>query len=297
MKLTSLTNGSSRRSRRGLRSLPVALALVLSAWSGALGAQARTTYSDPLAGEADSLIAELLSKKGGIGYGDHVYAFITDQALLKRITQLEGHAMPPLVDCIGDTLPSTTYFDRARPMLRGAVCGQIAEAIDFFRAQPSGQVPRVPYSATADDLRRAQPVWRSYFDAYAAKRSSPLPTITASKVGCYSARLSADPKTPNAVDTTRTISFELDTLPRPGTVRPVRVSIGPRASVAAPGVWTAFMQQAVEVIWRDWSDSTFLQLVFGRTDVKRGSYYMYRSTSRGLSLYAPISVTRVACRR
>ena len=296
MKVTSLPSNSSRRSTRGLRSLPAAL-LVLSAWSGALGAQTRTTYNDPLANEADSLIAVLLSKKGGIGYGDGVYAFITDQALLKRITRLEGHAMPPLVDCIGDTLTSRTYFDRARPMLRGAVCGQIAEAIAFFRAQPSAQVPRVRYSATAQDLRRAQPVWRAYFDAYAAKRSTLLPAITPSKVGCFSARLSADPKTPNAVDTTRSISFELDTLPRPGTVRPARVSIGPHASVAAPGVWTAFMQQAVEVIWRDWPDSTFLQFVFGRTDIETSSYYMYESKSRGLSLYAPISVTRVACRR
>lgn len=179
VKMTFLPTESSRRSRRGLHGLTGAL-LVLSAWSGGLGAQARTTYDDPLASEADSLIAVLLSKRGGIGYGDSgVYAFVTDRGLLKRITRLEGHAMPPLVDCLGDTLPSMTYFDRARPLLRGAVCAQIAEAIDFFRAQPSAQVPRVSSTATAEDLRRAQPAWRTYFDAYAAHRAALLARLDA----------------------------------------------------------------------------------------------------------------------
>ena len=263
-------------------------------------ARSGTHYEDPLAKRAATLIEQLLARDGEIVVTyQGPYMFITDQSLLEDIARLEGHALEPLSDCLGDTRESRMTFQgdqkRTRHLLRGAVCGEIAIHTDYFQERRSDDLPLVSYDATAHELQQAQAKWRLYAQRIRAGGGSLLPRATPEKVGCYQAQLHAGLNQSATIDTAARIYFELDTLPLPGTVRPSMVEIGPGLTVDAEGRWNAFFEKAVNVIWSNERDSTYAQLVFGRTDVANGSYYVFESIKPRLSLTGKSTVVRVAC--
>jgi hypothetical protein len=102
----------------------------------------------PLDLRADSLIARLLDDPGQFSSDGHVYVYLGNYALLDWLGDLEMHAVPQLIDCVGDVRQSrATYLDprtaESKPALRGTLCFQALIGTHFWRMQDGESMHRI----------------------------------------------------------------------------------------------------------------------------------------------------------
>lgn len=311
--------------------LIVALALVVfagcahqtaggsSVFSGGTGAQ----VSGPLELRADSLIARLLTTPGSFDDDGHVYTFITDQTLLNDLTVLEMHAVPRLIECIGDARPSRVeYVDRqdgdTKKALRGAVCFQVLINTHFWQMRDDTLFRRVEkaipcgaqevdrfgdciggrysgYYAASRELRRTQRIWRAYLAAYQSAARPVIPRLSQTAVGCYSVVFRPSHVGPVVIDSARRIAFELDTLPLPGTVRPSPLRLTDSVTIAGPAMWRVHYEDMVLVSWGDRAKGARLSITFGGSDSTVAGYQFIRDSGDTGETIGKAEVARVPC--
>lgn len=273
--------------------------------------------ADALERRADSLIARLLATPGEIVDAGSGYAFITDQQLLDDLAALELHAVPKLIDCLSDTRRSRVVApspetDRAGRISRGAVCAEALIATHFFQMrdkdifaaamrvsgcdETANEGPTACYAyhySKADELHRAQRVWREYLAAYRREGRTPLPRLGQIAVGCYSMRLGPPLRGTAILDTSLVSYFELDTIPFPGAVRLSSVRLSADLSIGGIARWKPHYESTVLVSWTNPRDSTRLGISFAGSDSAVTGYIV--SGPSGDGTHGKVAVTGVEC--
>jgi len=285
--------------------------------------QTGTTAPGTLERRADSLIVRLLDTPGAFWSDGHIYTFRTDQAVLDNLTALEMHAVPQLIECMGDDRPSrVTYRDpeteRTKKALRGAICFQALVDTHFWMMKDDTLFQRVEssvpcethdashgddcdsgyflgYQAKAQELRREQRILRAYLAAYRSAGRPVLPRLGQTAVGCYSLVLRPNHPGALAVDTTRRLTFELDTLPLPCTVRPTALRLSESLTIGGAASWRPYYENRVLVSWGDPKRGGYLGMNFGGSDSALAGYQLVRSNADVHETFGKVEVTRVPC--
>jgi hypothetical protein len=307
----------------------LAIALLAGCWhlstggTDVPGERGQVRAYGPLDSRADSLIARLLATPGSFSSDGNVYVFITDQKVLDELALLELHAVPQLIQCIGDDRPSeVTYADpgtgERKRALRGAVCFQALIETHFWQMHDDTLFRRVEqavpcgshetdrfgsclggrytgYYAGALELHRTQRVWLAYLEAFRRTGRQSLPRLSRTAVGCYSLTLQPTHRGGIVIDSTRHLTFELDTLPLPGTVRPSTLRITSSLAVGEPAQWRAHYENRLLVSWGDRDHGAFLGLNFGGSDSALAGFQFYPSSADTLVIMGRPKVTRVPC--
>ncbi|HEX2781747.1 MAG TPA: hypothetical protein VHM30_19735 [Gemmatimonadaceae bacterium] len=149
--------------------------------------------------------------------------------------------------------------------------------------------------ATADDMRRAQRLWKTYLTLYRAEHHPSRPALRRAAVGCYELRLLPSLSDPGAVDTSQRFRFALDTLPLPGTVRSAPLALAPGLTVGPGAKWSAHYESRILVSW-DGPDGVRLLVNFGGSDAAIAGYVLWRPKSERREIFGRVEVSPLACR-